>query len=94
MVSMVKPPIIKYKLDFGAVALGGSYSARLIKGFIDPFITETLASMLVWPARLVVSNLRACCHWPLGQAFCKRLAQSCPSSFGRAEQSFDWCSLA
>lgn len=55
-VSLMKTPTIKFHLDFGA-AFGGSMSANAIRAWLDPFIRKQLASMLVWPNRLVVPIL-------------------------------------
>ena len=45
-----------FRLDFGK-AFGGSFSAKAIRLWLDPFIRETLTNMLVWPNRLVVPML-------------------------------------
>jgi hypothetical protein len=41
---------VKFVLDFGP-ALGGRYTARPVAAFLDPFLRDTLANMLVWPQR-------------------------------------------
>lgn len=46
----------RFQLNFGS-ALGGSYSASAVRAWLDPFIRQTLAGMLVWPERLVVPLL-------------------------------------
>lgn len=51
-----KPPLIHFNLDFGS-AFGGSYSAKAIRLWLDPFLRTTLASMVVWPNRIVVPIL-------------------------------------
>lgn len=53
VVSLKKMPIINYKLNFGK-ALGGKYSAGLIKVFIDQLLRSQLPGMLVWPKRILV----------------------------------------
>jgi hypothetical protein len=65
-VSMMTPPVIKYFLDFGA-AFGGSYSARAIQGWLDPFIRDTIGGMLVWPRRLLVPILDEAVTGPLDE---------------------------
>eukprot|EP01023_Acetabularia_acetabulum_P045115 TRINITY_DN4565_c0_g1_i3.p1 TRINITY_DN4565_c0_g1~~TRINITY_DN4565_c0_g1_i3.p1 ORF type:complete len:397 (+),score=78.88 TRINITY_DN4565_c0_g1_i3:173-1363(+) len=55
MISMTKPPVVKFKLDFGA--LGGSVTAAPVMAFLDPFIRDTLVNLLVWPNRMVVPIL-------------------------------------
>ena len=44
-VALRKPPLIHFNLDFGA-AFGGSYSAKAIRLWLDPFIRTTLTSMV------------------------------------------------
>lgn len=51
-----KPPLIRFKLDFGK-AFGGSLVAKPIRLWLDPFIRETLTNMVVWPNRIVVPML-------------------------------------
>ena len=53
MVALRRPPLVHFNLDFGA-AFGGSYTARAIRLWLDPFIRTTLTSMVVWPNRIVV----------------------------------------
>lgn len=55
-VSLMKPPVVKFHLDFGA-ALGGSYAAGAVRAWLDPFLRNTVASMMVWPRRLVIPLL-------------------------------------
>jgi hypothetical protein len=55
-VSLMKPPVVKFHLDFGA-AFGGSYSAKMIQAWLDPFLRSTVAGMMVWPKRMVVPIL-------------------------------------
>lgn len=50
-VSMMRPPLIKFRLDFGA-AFGGSVSAKAVVAWLDPFLRSQVAGMLV---RLVPS---------------------------------------
>jgi len=54
--ALTKSPIIKYNLDFGK-ALGSSFSANLVRNWLDPFIRNTLMELLVWPERIVVPML-------------------------------------
>jgi len=56
VVSLMKTPVIKFHLDFGA-AFGGSMSANAIRSWLDPFIRNQLAAMFVWPNRMVVPIL-------------------------------------
>eukprot|EP01026_Neomeris_dumetosa_P041862 TRINITY_DN3476_c0_g1_i4.p1 TRINITY_DN3476_c0_g1~~TRINITY_DN3476_c0_g1_i4.p1 ORF type:complete len:510 (+),score=48.64 TRINITY_DN3476_c0_g1_i4:335-1864(+) len=63
VVSMTKPPVIKFNLDFGA--LGGSLTAAPVKAFLDPFIRDTLVNLLVWPNRMVVPILEENITGPL-----------------------------
>lgn len=41
---------VKFSLDFGP-ALGGKFTAKPVAAFLDPFIRDTLANLLVWPNR-------------------------------------------
>jgi len=52
-VALMRPPEVKFHLDFGK-ALGGSLSANAVVNWLDPFLRETLRSLLVWPRRIVV----------------------------------------
>ena len=52
-VALMRPPEVKFHLDFGK-AFGGSLSASAVVNWLDPFLRETLRSMLVWPRRIVV----------------------------------------
>ncbi len=45
-----------FRLDFGK-AFGGSWTAKPIRLWLDPFIRETLTEMVVWPNRIVVPML-------------------------------------
>lgn len=54
--SLMKPPVVKFHLNFGA-ALGGSYAASAVRAWLDPFLRSTVAGMLVWPRRVVVPIL-------------------------------------
>eukprot|EP00210_Caulerpa_lentillifera_P002283 g2193.t1 len=51
--SFLKAPALQFHCDFGR-ALGGSASGKMVKNALDPFIESTLASMLVWPHRIVI----------------------------------------
>ena len=59
-----KPPLTHFNLDFGA-AFGGSFSAKAVRLWLDPFIRETLTTMIVWPNRLVVPVLPESATGPL-----------------------------
>ena len=59
-----KPPLMHFNLDFGA-AFGGSFSAKAVRMWLDPFLRETLTTMLVWPNRLVVPMLPESVTGPL-----------------------------
>jgi hypothetical protein len=41
---------VKFVLDFGPV-LGGKFTAKPVAGFLDPFLRDTMANMVVWPQR-------------------------------------------
>ena len=45
-----------FRLDFGK-AFGGSFTAKGVRLWLDPFIRETLTEMVVWPNRIVVPIL-------------------------------------
>ena len=45
-----------FRLDFGK-AFGGSFTAKGVRLWLDPFIRETLTEMIVWPNRIVVPIL-------------------------------------
>ena len=51
-----KPPLMHFRLDFGK-AFGGSFTAKGVRLWLDPFIRETLTEMVVWPNRIVVPIL-------------------------------------
>lgn len=72
-VSLMKPPVVKFHLDFGA-AFGGSYSANAIKAWLDPFLRSTVAGMLVWPKRIVVPILEEEISGPLDDLFLRHKA--------------------
>lgn len=56
VISLRRPPQIKFKLDFGK-ALGSGYTAKAVRLWLDPFLRETLADLIVWPNRIVVPIL-------------------------------------
>lgn len=72
-VSLMKPPVVKFHLDFGA-AFGGSYTANAIKAWLDPFLRSTVAGMLVWPKRIVVPILPEEVTGPLDDLFLRHKA--------------------
>ena len=66
-----------FNLDFGA-AFGGSFSAKAVRMWLDPFIRETLTNMLVWPNRLVIPMLPESVTGPLDDLML-RCAHACSS---------------
>lgn len=69
-VALMRPPQVKFHLDFGK-AFGGSLSAKAVKAWLDPFLRETLSSMLVWPRRIVVPILPEEVTGPLTDLYMK-----------------------
>jgi len=69
-VALMHPPQVKFHLDFGK-AFGGSLSAKAVKAWLDPFLRETLSSMLVWPRRIVVPILSEDVTGPLSELYMK-----------------------
>ncbi|PNH08684.1 Synaptotagmin-2 [Tetrabaena socialis] len=57
MATVPKPPLIKYRLDFGK-AMGGSLAPAAVTPVVNYFIKEVITKMLVWPQRLVVPILQ------------------------------------
>ncbi|KAG2424545.1 hypothetical protein HXX76_014426 [Chlamydomonas incerta] len=57
MATVPKPPLIKYRLDFGK-ALGGSMAPAAVTPVINYFMKEIITKMLVWPQRLVIPILQ------------------------------------
>ncbi|GLC59938.1 hypothetical protein PLESTB_001556000 [Pleodorina starrii] len=53
MATVPKPPLIKYRLDFGK-AMGGSMAPAAVTPVINYFLRDVINKMLVWPQRLVV----------------------------------------
>lgn len=51
VISLRKPPLIHFSLDFAGAG------ASAVKMWLDPFLRDTLASLLVWPNRIVVPML-------------------------------------
>jgi hypothetical protein len=49
------PPIINYRLNFGALS-GGSVTTAPITAFVNFIVKEVLVGMLVWPKRITVSG--------------------------------------
>ncbi|PSC74351.1 synaptotagmin-5-like [Micractinium conductrix] len=68
VVSLRKPPLIRFNLDFGA-SMGGSYSAGAIKAWLDPFLRETISGMMLWPKRMVVPILPEIVTGPLDDLY-------------------------
>ncbi|CAL5218486.1 g172 [Coccomyxa viridis] len=56
IIALRKPPLMHFRLDFGK-AFGGSFTAKGVRLWLDPFIRETLTEMVVWPNRIVVPIL-------------------------------------
>lgn len=56
LVSLAREPQIKFSLDFGP-ALGGRFTAKPVAAFLDPFLRDTLATLVVWPNRFVIPLL-------------------------------------
>lgn len=67
-ISLMRPPVVKFHLDFGA-AFGGSYTAKAIVAWLDPFLRSTVTGMLVWPRRIVVPILGEEITGPLDDLF-------------------------
>ncbi|GIL55458.1 hypothetical protein Vafri_11001 [Volvox africanus] len=57
MATVPKPPLIKYRLDFGK-AMGGSMAPAAVTPVINYFLRDMITKMLVWPQRLVVPVLQ------------------------------------
>ena len=57
------PPLIHFNLDFAGLA------ASAVKAWLDPFLRETLVSLLVWPNRIVVPLLSEDQTGPLDMLF-------------------------
>ena len=67
-VALMRPPIVKFHLDFGA-AFGGSLSAKAVVAWLDPFLRNTITGMMVWPRRIVVPILPADVTGPLDDLY-------------------------
>ncbi|GLC43424.1 hypothetical protein PLESTB_001555900 [Pleodorina starrii] len=57
MATVPKPPLIKYRLDFGR-ALGGSVAPLAVTPVVNYFLRGVLDRMLLWPNRIVVPILQ------------------------------------
>ena len=57
------PPLIHFNLDFAG------FAASAVKAWLDPFLRETLVSLLVWPNRIVVPLLSEDQTGPLDKLF-------------------------
>ncbi|GFR39731.1 hypothetical protein Agub_g212 [Astrephomene gubernaculifera] len=57
MATVPKPPLIKYRLDFGR-AMGGSMAPAAVTPVVNFFLRDVITKMLVWPQRLVVPILQ------------------------------------
>lgn len=53
IITLLKPPKIKYQVNLGA-ALGGGIAAAPIVAFVDGLLPSILNGFLVWPERIVV----------------------------------------
>ncbi|MEW5302412.1 MAG: hypothetical protein WDW36_005202 [Sanguina aurantia] len=52
-ITFVRPPLIKYSLNFGS-ALGGGITAKPVTLFLDMMLRQALQDSMVWPQRMVV----------------------------------------
>ncbi|GLI60523.1 hypothetical protein VaNZ11_002529 [Volvox africanus] len=57
MATVPKPPLIKYRLDFGK-AMGGAVAPMAVTPVVNYFLRGVLDRMLVWPNRIVVPILQ------------------------------------
>ncbi|GIL85220.1 hypothetical protein Vretimale_10731 [Volvox reticuliferus] len=57
MATVPKPPLIKYRLDFGK-AMGGAVAPMAVTPVVNYFLRNVLDRMLVWPNRIVVPILQ------------------------------------
>ncbi|KAK9808833.1 hypothetical protein WJX72_004641 [[Myrmecia] bisecta] len=64
VIALRKPPMINFKLNFGK-ALGSAYTAKAVRLWLDPFLRETLANLVVWPNRVLVPILPESVTGPL-----------------------------
>lgn len=64
LVTMMKPPQLKFKLDFGA-ALGGGVVGGGVRAIINSFMKDIWTNLLVWPNRIVVPILDESITGPL-----------------------------
>ncbi|KAI8474104.1 MAG: hypothetical protein J3K34DRAFT_456945 [Monoraphidium minutum] len=55
-VALKSPPLINYRLNFGALS-GGSITTAPIVGFVNYIVKEVLVGMLLWPKRFTVPIL-------------------------------------
>lgn len=68
VVSLRKPPIVRFSLDFGK-SMGGGYTAGAIKAWLDPFLRETVSGMMLWPRRMVIPILPEAVTGPLDDLY-------------------------
>lgn len=68
LVSLRAPPIVRFHLDFGR-AFGGSSSAAAIRLWLDDFLRNQIAEMMLWPARVVVPILSEDVTGPLDSLY-------------------------
>lgn len=80
LVSLRTPPIVRFHLDFGR-AFGGSSSAAAIRLWLDDFLRNQIAEMMLWPARVVVPILPEDVTGPLDSLYltCVDLVQAVAS---------------
>lgn len=71
--------MIHFNLDFAGIA------ASAVKAWLDPFLRETLVSLLVWPNRIVVPLLPEQDTGPLDKLFLR-----CPQSCSRLALARAW----
>ncbi|KFM28651.1 Extended synaptotagmin-3 [Auxenochlorella protothecoides] len=68
LVSLRKPPIVRFHLDFGK-AFGGAASAGAIRLWLDDFLRTQIAEMLLWPSRIVIPLLDESVTGPLDDLY-------------------------
>ena len=48
------PPIVRFKLDLGTELGEDTMVSQIVQAWVDPFLRDFIATMLVWPYRLVI----------------------------------------
>jgi Ca2+-dependent lipid-binding protein len=64
VISMRKQPRVSFNLSLGK-AFGGSFGTKPIMMWLDPFLRETMSSLIVWPNRIIVPLLPESVTGPL-----------------------------